>query len=155
MNPAGYLVLLLCGPLAAVAAVWVAERIGVPYPVLLVAVGALLSWLPWVSVPQLSPEVVFYVFLPPLLYYAANFIAPDDLRANARPIGLLAVGLVVVTTAAVAGVLLGLAGVPLAVAVTAGAVVAPTDSIFTRNRPEPLNAPSDSACSDAAPAGDR
>ncbi|MGO9032070.1 Na+/H+ antiporter [Mycobacterium sp.] len=129
MNPAGYLVLLLCGPLAAVAAVWVAERVGVPYPVLLVAVGALLSWLPWVSVPQLSPEVVFYVFLPPLLYYAANFIAPEDLRANARPIGLLAVGLVVVTTAAVAGVLLGLAGVPLAVAVTAGAVVAPTDAV--------------------------
>jgi Na+/H+ antiporter len=129
VNPAGYLVLLLCGPLAAVAAVWVAERIGVPYPVLLVAVGALLSWLPWVSVPQLSPEVVFYVFLPPLLYYAANFIAPDDLRANARPIGLLAVGLVLVTTAAVAGVLLGLAAVPLAVAVTAGAVVAPTDAV--------------------------
>ena len=129
MNSAGYEVLLLCGPLAAVAAVWVAERVGVPYPVLLVAVGALLSWLPWVSVPQLSPEVVFYVFLPPLLYYAANFIAPDDLRANARPIGLLAIGLVVVTTAAVAGVLLGLAGVPLAVAVTAGAVVAPTDAV--------------------------
>jgi CPA1 family monovalent cation:H+ antiporter len=129
VNPAGYGVLLLCGPLAAVAAVWLAERVGVPYPVLLVAVGALLSWLPWVSVPQLSPEVVFYVFLPPLLYYAANFIAPDDLRANARPIGLLAIGLVVVTTAAVAGVLLGLAGVPLAVAVTAGAVVAPTDAV--------------------------
>ena len=129
MNPAGYLVLLLCGPLAAVAAVWLAERVGVPYPVLLVAVGALLSWLPWVSVPQLSPEVVFYVFLPPLLYFAANFIAPDDLRANARPIGLLAIGLVVVTTAAVAGVLLGLAGVPLAVAATAGAVVAPTDAV--------------------------
>jgi len=129
VNPAGYGVLLLCGPLAAVAAVWLAERVGVPYPVLLVAVGALLSWLPSVSVPQLSPEVVFYVFLPPLLYYAANFIAPDDLRANARPIGLLAIGLVVVTTAAVAGVLLGLAGVPLAVAVTAGAVVAPTDAV--------------------------
>ena len=129
MNPAGYGVLLLCGPLAAVAAVWVAERVGVPYPVLLVAVGALLSWLPWASVPQLSPEIVFYVFLPPLLYYAANFIAPDDLRANARPIGLLSVGLVIVTMAAVAGVLVGLVGVPLAVALVAGAVVAPTDAV--------------------------
>jgi Na+/H+ antiporter len=129
VNPADYGVLLLCGPLAAVAAVWVAERVGVPYPVLLVAVGALLSWLPWVSVPQLSPEIVFYVFLPPLLYYAANFIAPDDLRANARPIGLLAVGLVIVTMAAVAGVLVGVAGVPLAVALVAGAVVAPTDAV--------------------------
>lgn len=129
MNPAGYGVLLLCGPLAAIAAVWLAERIGVPYPVLLVGVGAILAWLPWVNVPMLSPEVVFYVFLPPLLYYAAYFIAPDDLRASARPIGLLSVGLVLVTTAVVAGVLLGIAGVPLAIALVAGAVVAPTDAV--------------------------
>ena len=129
MNPAGYGVLLICGPLAAIAAVWLAERIGVPYPVLLVAVGAILGWLPWVKVPQLAPEIVFYVFLPPLLYYAAYFIAPDDLRASARQIGLLSVGLVLVTTAAVAGVLLGIAGVPLAVALVGGAVVAPTDAV--------------------------
>jgi CPA1 family monovalent cation:H+ antiporter len=129
VNPAGYGLLLLCGPLAAIAAVWLAERIGVPYPVLLVGVGAILAWLPWVDVPTLSPEVVFYVFLPPLLYYAAYFIAPDDLRASARPIGLLSVGLVVVTTAVVAGVLLGIAGVPLAIALVAGAVVAPTDAV--------------------------
>jgi Na+/H+ antiporter len=127
--PAGYGILLLCGPLAAVAAVWLAERIGVPYPILLVGVGAALSWLPWVTVPQVSPEIVFYVFLPPLVYYAANFSAPDDLRAHARSIGLLAVGLVLVTTAAVAGVLLGLTGVPLVVAAVAGAIVAPTDAV--------------------------
>jgi Na+/H+ antiporter len=127
--PAGYGILLVCGPLAAVAAVWVAERIGVPYPVLLVVVGAVFAWLPGVSVPVLAPQVVFYVFLPPLIYYAAYFIAPDDLRANARSIGLLSVGLVIVTTAAVAGVLVGLAAVPLAVALVAGAVVAPTDAV--------------------------
>ena len=129
MIPAGFGILLICGPLAAVAAVWVAERIGVPYPVLLVIVGAVLSWLPGVSVPVLAPQVVFYVFLPPLIYYAAYFIAPDDLRANARSIGLLSVGLVIVTTAVVAGVLVGLASVPLAVALVAGAVVAPTDAV--------------------------
>lgn len=129
MNPAGFGVLLLCGPLAAIGAVWLAERVSVPYPVLLVAVGAILAALPWVKVPDLAPEIVFYVFLPPLLYYAAYFIAPDDLRASARPIGLLSVGLVVVSTAAVAGVLLGIAGVPLAVALVAGAVVAPTDAV--------------------------
>jgi Na+/H+ antiporter len=72
---------------------------------------------------------VFYVFLPPLLYYAAYFIAPDDLRANARSIGLLSVGLVIVTMATVCGVLVGVAGVPLAVALVAGAVVAPTDAV--------------------------
>jgi Na+/H+ antiporter len=129
VNPAGYGVLLICGPLAAIAAVWLAERIGVPYPVLLVALGAILAWLPWVNVPTLAPEVVFYLFLPPLLYYAAYFIAPDDLRASARTIGLLSVGLVLVTTAVVAGVLVGIAGVPLAVALVAGAVVAPTDAV--------------------------
>ncbi len=129
MNPAGYGVLLLCGPLAVIAAVWLADRIGVPYPVLLVGVGAVLAWLPWVKVPTLAPEVVFYVFLPPLLYYAAYFIAPDDLRANARSIGLLSVGLVIVTMATVAGVLVGIAGLPLTVALVAGAVVAPTDAV--------------------------
>ncbi|OBK38075.1 Na+/H+ antiporter [Mycobacterium sp. 1245111.1] len=129
MNPAGFGVLLVCGPLAVIAAVWLADRVGVPYPVLLVAVGAILAWLPGIEVPHLAPEIVFYVFLPPLLYYAAYFIAPDDLRASARPIGLLSVGLVLVTTAVVAGVMMGIAGVPLAVALVAGAVVAPTDAV--------------------------
>jgi CPA1 family monovalent cation:H+ antiporter len=129
VNPAGFGVLLLCGPLAIIAGVWLADRVGVPYPVLLVVVGAVLAELPGVKVPQLAPEIVFYVFLPPLLYYAAYFIAPDDLRASARPIGLLSVGLVVVTTATVAGVLLGIVGVPVAVALLAGAVVAPTDAV--------------------------
>ncbi|MGB6209572.1 Na+/H+ antiporter [Mycobacterium sp.] len=129
MNPAGYGILLLCGPLAAVAAVWLAERVGVPYPVLLVGVGAALSLLPGVSLPVLSPHVVFYVFLPPLIYYAAYFIAPDDLRANARPIGLLSVGLVIITTAAVAAVLVDTAKMPVVVALVAGAVVAPTDAV--------------------------
>jgi Na+/H+ antiporter len=129
VNPAGYGVLLLCGPLAAIAAVWLAERIGVPYPVLLVVVGAVLAWLPWVKAPSLTPEIVFYVFLPPLLYYAAYFIAPDDLRASARTIGLLSVGLVIASTAGVAGVMVGIAGVPLAVALVAGAVMAPTDAV--------------------------
>jgi Na+/H+ antiporter len=127
--PADFGVLLLCLPLAAAAAAWAAERIGVPYPVLLVAAGALLGLSPWVGAPELSPDVVFFVFLPPLIYYAAYFIAPEDLRANARPIGLLAVGLVLITMAAVAAVLVGVTGVPLGVAAVAGAVVAPTDPV--------------------------
>jgi Na+/H+ antiporter len=127
--PAGFEVLLLCLPLAA-AAEWTARRIGVPCPVLLVGAGMLLGMSGWPPAPDLSPSVVFYVFLPPLVYYAAYFIAPTDLRVNARSIGLLAVGLVVVTMAGVAGVLAILApGVPLSVAAVAGAVVAPTDPV--------------------------
>lgn len=129
MIPFDYTILLICGPLLAAAAVWAAERVGVPYPVPLVGVGALFYLVPWVGTPDASPEIVFYLFLPPLVYYAALFIAPDDLRANARSIGLLAVGLVVVTTAAVGGVLVGLAGLPLAAALVAGVVVAPTDPV--------------------------
>jgi Na+/H+ antiporter len=127
--PAHLAVLLLCLPLTAAGAAWLGERIGVPYPVLLVAAGTLMGLSPWVSAPDLSPQVVFFVFLPPLVYYAAYFLAPQDLRANARPIGLLAVGLVVITMAAVAGVLVGVGHVPAAVAAVAGAVVAPTDPV--------------------------
>ncbi len=141
MIPVDYTVLLLCGPPLAVAAVWAAERIGVPYPVPLVGVGALFYLLPWVGTPNISPNIVFYLFLPPLVYYAALFIAPDDLRANARSIGLLAVGLVVVTTAAVAGVLVGLAGLPLAAALVAGVVVAPTDPVSATSVFKRLDAP--------------
>jgi Na+/H+ antiporter len=126
---ANFTVFLLCLPLLAAAAGWATERTGIPLPILLVAAGALLSLLPWVHTPELSPKVVFFVFLPPLVYYAAYFIAPEDLRANAWPIGMLAVGLVLVSTAAVAGVMVGVAGVSLAVAAVAGAVVAPTDSV--------------------------
>jgi len=127
--PGGYTVLLLCGPLMAVATVWASERIGIPYPVPLVALGALFYLVPWIGMPEISPAIVFYVFLPPLVYYAALTIAPDDLRANARTISLLAVGLVLVTAAAVAGILAGVALMPLAVAVVTGAVVAPTDPV--------------------------
>jgi len=110
MLSAAYTLLLLCGPLAAVAAVWVANRIGVPYPVFLVGIGALFYLAPWIGTPDVTPTIVFYVFLSPLVYYAALFIAPDDLRANGWTIATLAVGLVVVTAVAVAGVLVGVAG---------------------------------------------
>lgn len=139
--PAGFEIFLLCLPLAA-AAEWAAGRVGVPFPVLLVAVGALLGLAPWVHAPVLSPEIVFYVFLPPLLYYAGFFMPLADLRANARPIGMLAVGLVVVTTAAVAAVVTALApAVPPAVAIVAGAVVAPTDPVAATSVFRRLGAP--------------
>jgi Na+/H+ antiporter len=125
----GFQMLVLYLVLAAAAA-WAGERTSVPYPVLLVGAGALLGLWPRTGLPGLSPSVVFMVFLPPLLYYAAFFMSPADLRVYARPIGLLAVGLVVVTTATVAVVLrLLVPGMPLSVATIAGAVVAPTDPV--------------------------
>ncbi|MGF2950889.1 Na+/H+ antiporter [Mycobacterium sp. THU-M116] len=133
--------LLLCLPLAIALAGWLSERFGVPYPVVLVGLGALLSLSPWTPTPELSPSVVFYVFLPPLVYYAAYFIAPEDLRANAGSIGLLAVGLVLVTMAGVMVVMVGVAGVPITIAAIAGAVVAPTDTVAATAVFRRLNAP--------------
>lgn len=136
-----YTVLVLCGPLAALATVWLSERIGIPYPTLLIGVGALLSFVPWIPTPDVPPQVVFYVFLPPLLYHAALHIAPEDLHVNARTIGLLSVGLVVVTAAAVAGVVFLIAGVSLVVALVAGVVVAPTDPVSATSVFRRLSAP--------------
>ena len=51
---------------------------------------------------ELDPDLVLLIFLPPLLYAAAFFANLRELRANARPIGLLAIGLVIVTMVVVA-----------------------------------------------------
>ena len=139
--PTTYTILLLCGPATAIAAVWAADRIGVPFPILLVGVGVFLSWFPWTPSPEIPPEIVFYLFLPPLVYYAALFVAPDDLRRHARLVALLAVGLVVATAAGVAGVLVGLMGFSLVAAVVAGAIVAPTDTISATSIFRRLSAP--------------
>src|SRR4029450_7174431 len=66
---------------------------------------------------------------PPLLYWAALHTDLQDLRDNLRPIALLAVGLVLVTTAAVAALAHAVFGLPLAVAVVLGAIVSPPDPV--------------------------
>jgi CPA1 family monovalent cation:H+ antiporter len=83
-----------------------------------------------VRVPEINPEIVFFVFLPPILWAAAFFTSWRDFMANRRPIGLLAIGLVVATTAAVAVVARALfPGMPWAVAVALGAIVSPPDAV--------------------------
>src|ERR671915_1721885 len=81
-----------------------ARVLKVPYPILLVVGGLGLGFVPGLPVVQIAPEVIFVVFLPPLLNSAAFFSSPLDLRAHLRAITLLAVGLVFATTFAVAAV---------------------------------------------------
>src|SRR5688572_2391797 len=85
-----------------VALTTIARRLLIPYPILLVIGGLTLAVLPGLPVIHLHPDLVFVVFLPPILWAAAYFTSWRDFRANLRPIGLHAVGLVLVTTAAVA-----------------------------------------------------
>ena len=118
--------------LAAVAALaTLANKIGVPYPILLVLSGLGLAFVPPDLLPRydLDPEIVFVLFLPPLLFASAFFTSWRDFKRNIRPIGLLAVGLVLVTVVAVAAVAHYAVGLDWAPAFVLGAVVSPTDAI--------------------------
>ncbi|HEY7898236.1 MAG TPA: Na+/H+ antiporter [Gemmatimonadaceae bacterium] len=106
------------------------RRIGVPRPILLVIAGTLLAVAPSRPTVRIQPDVIFVIFLPPLLYWAAINTSYREFRQNRRDIMLLAVGLVVATAAAVAAVahtLLPVLSWPAAFAL--GAAVGPTDAV--------------------------
>ena len=113
----------------AVVLTYVARRLRIADPILLLLGGVALSQLPDLPAIALAPDVVFLLFLPPILFGAAYFTPIRDFRANLRPILLLAIGLVLFSTAAVALVAQQLTGMPLAAAVALGAIVAPPDAV--------------------------
>src|SRR2546423_2016515 len=127
--------LVLLGLLAAVAALMaLAPTLRIPYPVLLVIGGLALGFIPGVPRLTLPPDLVLVGILPPLLYSAGFFTSLRDLRANVRPISLLALGLVAATMAVVAVVAHFEVGLEWASAFVLGAVVAHTDPIAARAR---------------------
>lgn len=106
------------------------DRLKIAAPMLLIAVGVLASFLPFIPEIHLEPEVVLLGLLPPLLYSTAIQTSLTDLRANLGTVLQLSVVLVVVTTFAVAAVVMALVptvGWPVAIAI--GAVVAPPDAV--------------------------
>ncbi len=107
-----------------------ARRLIIPYPILLVIGGLLLGFVPGLPPVRLDPDLVFFVFLPPILWSAAYFTSFRDFRANLRPIVLLALGLVAATTAVVAAVAHAVVpGLGWAGAVALGAIVSPPDAV--------------------------
>jgi len=107
-----------------------ARRLPVPTPILQVLAGFAVGLIPGVSIPQLDPNLVFFVFLPPILWSAAMFTSVREFKRNIDKIGTLAVGLVIVTTAVVAVVARELfPGIPWAVAVALGAIISPPDAV--------------------------
>jgi CPA1 family monovalent cation:H+ antiporter len=79
-----------------------ARRLPIPTPILQMLAGFGVGMLPGVTVPALDPNLVFFVFLPPILWSAAMFTSLREFKRNIDKIGTLAVGLVIVTAAAVA-----------------------------------------------------
>jgi CPA1 family monovalent cation:H+ antiporter len=122
------LILVVVGAIIVTA---LAHRRGLEPALIIVVIGAAVSFLPGFEPPELDSHILLTVVLPPLLYSAAlNFSFPTFLR-NIRPILGLGVGLVVVTTFAVAAVSSWLAMVPLTfgTALVLGAIVAPPDAV--------------------------
>ena len=123
--------LVALGLLTAIAAMLaLAPTLRTPYPILLVLGGLAIGLVPGMPELEAKPELIFFGVLPPLLYGAAFFTSLRDLRANMRPIGLLAVGLVVATTVGVAVVAHAVVdGLTWPAAFVLGAIVSPTDPL--------------------------
>jgi Na+/H+ antiporter len=112
-----------------------------PVPILLVAGGIALGFVPGLPEVVLAPDIVLVAVLPPLLYSGAFFTSLRDLRTNRRPIAFLAFGLVAATMATVAVVAHELIGLPWAVAFTLGAIVSPTDALAATEIASRVGAP--------------
>jgi Na+/H+ antiporter len=119
----------------------VGRRSNVPYPIVLVLGGLGLGFVPGLPAPEIDPDVVLFVFLPPLLYFAAFSSSAYELRDNALPIGLLAIGLVLVTVLAVAAIAHYVVGLDWPPAFVLGAVLGPTDPLSASSVVRRLGAP--------------
>ena len=107
-----------------------ARKLQVPEPIMLVVGGLAVSLIPGLPRVELQPDYVFLIVLPPLLYAQAWFTSWKDFCDNLRAISLLAVGLVLFTTTAVAFVAHALVPeLPLAAAFVLGAIVSPPDAV--------------------------
>ncbi|MBO0705457.1 MAG: cation:proton antiporter, partial [Candidatus Dormibacteraeota bacterium] len=138
--PAVELILVLL--VAVVVLAMVARRIHLPYPIVLVLGGLALGFVPGMPRVVLQPEIIFLVFLPPLLFKSAWMTSVRDFRAAMRSISLLAFGLVICTTLGVAWVAhTAIPGLPWPTAFVIGAVVSPTDAVAATSIMQRLGAP--------------
>ena len=106
-----------------------ARVVRIPYPIFLVLGGLALGFAPGLPTVEIPPEVIFVVFLPPLLNAAGFFSSPLDLRAHLRAISLLAIGLVLATIFVVAAAAHFVVGLSWPLAFVLGAILSPTDPV--------------------------
>src|SRR5256885_1398242 len=120
--------ILICLVAVALLAI-VARKIRIPYPILLTIGGVVLALVPGLPAIHLDPQLVFNLFLPPLLYPAAVYTSWRDFRVNLRSILPLAIVLVLLTMTATAYLLHGMVGLPLAVGFAFGAIIPPPEAV--------------------------
>lgn len=120
----------------------IAPKLKLPYSILLVLGGLILGFIPGLPRIVLNPDLILLLFLPPLLYSSAWVTSWRDFRANMRPISLLAIGLVLMTTILVAVVAhAAIPEMPWASAFVLGAIVSPTDSVAATSIAQRLGIP--------------
>jgi Na+/H+ antiporter len=106
------------------------HRVKIALPILLVFAGMIISMIPNVHQVKLEPDIVFFIFLPPLLYIEAFFSSWKKLRNVLEVVVLLAVGLVLLTTAIVGAAIHAVVpNLPWSAALAFGAIVSPTDAV--------------------------
>lgn len=139
MNQLLLVFLLLLGALVTVP---LASKVNVPSPILMTFLGVGLALTPWVPNISINPDLILPLVLPPLLYAAAQRTTWRQFAENWQPIALLAVAMVLMTTAAVTfAALLIIPGITVAAAVALGAIVAPPDPVAVTQLASRLNLP--------------
>lgn len=120
----------------------VARRFGIPQPALLVLGGAALALVPGLPRPGLDSDVIFLVFVPPLIYYGSTRAPLREFTQQIKPIVLLSVVLVLITMATVAVVAHALSPkFTWATAFVLGAIVSAPDPVAAMAVMRPLQAP--------------
>ena len=123
------IVLLGC----AVLLVLLTGRLAIPYPTILVLGGLAVALIPGAPRLSIQPTSALSIFLPAVLFQESSRLSWREVKRHAFSIGLVAPALVLGSCAAVTGVaILLFPGIPLAVAVVIGAVVAPADALASK-----------------------
>lgn len=124
-------ILLILSMLFAIALLtMLSKKLKISYPILLVIAGLVISLIPGMPNISLEPDLVFLVFLPPLLYSAAWNTSWHEFWKLRRPISLLAFGLVIFTSSLVAVVSNALIpNFPLAYGFLLGGIISPPDAV--------------------------
>lgn len=118
------------------------NKLRISYPILLVIAGLGIGFIPGIPAIRLQPDMVFIIFLPPLLYAAAWNTSWNDFWRYRRPIGLLAFGLVIFTATAVALIAhVIIPGFSLPMGFLLGAIISPPDAIAATSVLQQLKVP--------------
>ncbi len=120
----------------------VTNKLKIPYPVLLVIAGLIIGFIPGIPDINVPPDLIFLIFLPPLLYDAAGNVSWHEFKKYRRPISTLAIWLVFFTTTAVAVVAhYCIPGFSWPLAFVLGAIVSPPDAVAATSATKGLGLP--------------